>query len=353
MKTRSTGSSIRPCKRRVTHSRRWVGAPLLLVLAALLWALPAQADKVAAEKLFQEGRALMDAGQTEQACLKFKASMEAERSVGAMLNLALCHETLGKTASAWAEYSEAADLARHANQEDRAQGAAEAIARLEPVLSHLTIQVDDRSDGLVVLRDQSRVVPGTFGTSLPIDPGDHVIEARAPGKQPWTTTVQIPHGPSAQTVVVPLLAAAGPPAAPAPGHRPSMPPSGGDSAPSSGLNGAEIAGITLMAVGAVGLGVGIGAGLVAMGEQQSLDDDLADDTLCPGPPTGCAEAQSRADDDIKPIAHVSTAGFVIGGAAMVGGLVVFLLAPDEDEQAAMVLPSVGPSSAGLALTGSF
>src|SRR5690606_30041935 len=89
---------------------------LWAALCVLIVSGTARADKATAESLFQEGKRLMEQGQIEEACPKFQASMDAEPSVGAMLNLARCHELTGKTATAWAEYTEAANLARRAGQ---------------------------------------------------------------------------------------------------------------------------------------------------------------------------------------------------------------------------------------------
>jgi hypothetical protein len=57
-----------------------------------------------------------------------------EASSGTLLNLAFRHETLGKTAMAWAEYQAAVGLARKQGREDRAATADAKVAALEPRL---------------------------------------------------------------------------------------------------------------------------------------------------------------------------------------------------------------------------
>jgi TolA-binding protein len=74
------------------------------------FATMARADARAdAEKLFDEGRRAMQSGDYALACPKFEASNKADPAVGTQMNLAMCWEKLGKTASAWAMYMQVAN----------------------------------------------------------------------------------------------------------------------------------------------------------------------------------------------------------------------------------------------------
>ena len=68
-------------------------------------------DKAAAQVLFDEGRTLMDAERYGEACPKFAESLRLDAALGTQLNLARCYQLVGKTASAWILYLEAAALA--------------------------------------------------------------------------------------------------------------------------------------------------------------------------------------------------------------------------------------------------
>lgn len=318
---------------------RW----LMCLARVLLWlalvmlvvgALPAtaHADKATAESLFQEGQRLMEAGQLEQACPKFQASHEAEPSVGALLNLARCHELSGRNASAWAQYTEAAILAGRTGQTDRQEGALELANKLEPLLSRLTVVVEDHSVGLKVSRNGEVVPRGSWGAALPVDSGTYEVVASAPGKRTFRGRVMVQGDRDAQTLTVPVLADAA--------EAVETPEA---QSRASGLGGLQIGGIVAIAVGAAGLAVGIGFGVVAMNEEKDLE------STCPS--MQCVGAE-KAADDIAPKAHASTAGFVIGGVGLVGGLVLLLVGSSSSGEA-RVTPIIGPGQAALSVNARF
>ena len=163
----------------------------LLGLALLLHTEVAQAqgnDPAAAQALFDEAKRLLAQGNLKEACPKFLASLKLDPAPGAALNLATCYEKNGQTASAWARYIEAASLARQAGQLDREKYAGEQAALLEPRLLRLVIRVASAPNGLSVMRDGLPVDAAVRGAAVPVDPGKHVVEARAPGKKPWSIT---------------------------------------------------------------------------------------------------------------------------------------------------------------------
>jgi len=171
--------------------RRSIALPLVVALLATAWSTAAFAgDAAVAEQLFDDGLALMDQGKVTEACEKFGASMDAEPSGGTALNLGRCSEQLGKTATAWASFKRAVVLFRATNEEERRAFAEEQVARLEPLLSTLTIVVPD-VPGLTLTHNGEEVPAAAFGTALPVDPGQQVIEARADGYEPASVTVTV------------------------------------------------------------------------------------------------------------------------------------------------------------------
>src|SRR5687767_14605716 len=108
------------------------GSAALAFASASASAIAQTEGKALAETLFRDGRTLLEQGRTKEACAKFASSQRIEPKLGTLLNLATCHEAEGKTASAWAEFTEAAVQAERANQPERqafAREHAEALAR--------------------------------------------------------------------------------------------------------------------------------------------------------------------------------------------------------------------------------
>jgi hypothetical protein len=301
------------------------------VLLAAALAVPAsaraQADaaqRAQATRLFNEGKALMNDGQTAEACARLEESQRLDPAPGTLLNLAFCHERLGKTATAWAEYGDARAAAQKNGRDDRVTFADAHARALEPRLSRLTITVAPGADlpGLVIRRDGGVVPRAAWGTPLPIDPGPHQVEASASGYLSVRIDVQVgPDGDLASAVLTPL-AAAPPPATPAtraPADAPTA--GGGDGATAAAGPRADGGGRArqraAIVVGAGGLVTTWIAGYLGL---RAIDLREQGDQWCPlGTCTARATAlyaSARRDADL------STAGFVVGltGMAIAGYL---------------------------------
>jgi hypothetical protein len=329
----------------------------LAQLASHACAQPGPADKAMAEALFDRGLTLMREGQFEEAARQLEQSQAIERGIGTMLYLAECYEKLGKTASAWAMFREAASAARAENQPDRAKAGTARADRLEPQLSRMTIEPSGARDiaGLAVTRNGQVVPNGALGVPLPSDPGEQRIEARAPGRLAWSTVVTLPPNGSTLTVDVPELApdpealqpsAAAQPAVTAPESSPLPPPStvpGAVPAPSASSTWQKPAGLTLGGAGIVALGVGAFFGARAISKNDSLKD------ACPS--LECSAKNKPLQDSAESAATLSTA-FWVGGAALLGiGAIVFLTAPSEHALALDV--QARPGVAQVQLRGAF
>ena len=163
-------------------------------------------DKAGAEALFNEGRTLLQAGKAMEACPKFEASLRLDRAVGTELNLGDCYERLGRYASAWGMFRQAADDARRLNNVDAEQAANERARALEPKLSRLTIQSPKEAiAGVVVTRNGVVIDAALLGTPIPVDSGPHRIQCRAPGRKDWTQDLEIKIGETMVTAVPNLM----------------------------------------------------------------------------------------------------------------------------------------------------
>src|SRR5262249_38108546 len=155
------------------------------------------------EALFREGRRLMTEGKIAEACDKFVASQRADPAVGTLLNVAACHEKLGRTATAWGEFNDAAAAARAAGKPDREAFARADAAALEKRLHHVTIEVASPAAELGVKLDGQLVAREAWGTPLPVDPGERTVEAAAPGREPWSQHITVADAAGTDRVEVP------------------------------------------------------------------------------------------------------------------------------------------------------
>lgn len=272
----------------------------------------------------------MDQGKFADACPKLESSQKLDPGAGTLMNLAACYEKNGQTASAWVTYTDAA-AASAARHPDWVESAKQHAAALEPKLSKLTIDVKTKVEGLVIKRDGIVLPEGSAGVPIPVDPGKHTIEATAPGRAPFTTTVDLGANAAKQTVVIPELEAGS--TGPA--------PNGG------GGNGMKIAGLAITGVGAAGLVVGAVFGGLALGSKSSASSNCSGDLL---------HCNAQGIDDLngaRTFATVSTIGFIAGGVLLASGLVLFFAAPKKEAGPTVSLSLGHAGVPGFTLGGTF
>ncbi len=161
--------------------------------------------KTKADALFNEAVKLMKANRYVEACPKLEKSHRLDPSTPSAFNLARCYQYSGRPVSAWNRFRDAEAIAR-ANNDAKAQAASRgAYLALEPKLAKLVIQVpaQSRLAGLQIRLDKALVAQPAWGAATPIDPGTHLIEAKAPGWARWSQAIVILPKPGIETVVVP------------------------------------------------------------------------------------------------------------------------------------------------------
>ncbi|MBI5537642.1 MAG: hypothetical protein HY898_33270 [Deltaproteobacteria bacterium] len=313
----------------------------LLALALVLASGTAQAevsaqDRAAARALFDQGRALVKAGKFDQACPKFEESYKLDAGIGAAFNLADCYEHVGKTASAWSGFLEAASRAKIGGQDERERVARERAQALEPRLTRLIISLPAGADDarIEVRRDGTLIGKGMWGQPVPVDPGEHTISASAAAHKPWQSKVEVAGEGKTVTIAVPALERE--PDASQPAKKaPTKEPTAGE-APRPAGGGQRLAGIVVGGVGVVSLGL---AGVFALQTRSKVSDAEA---YCQG--AQCWDQRGvDLHDEAKGKADLATVFGAIGAAGIVGGAVLYLTAPRTSSQ-----PSEQPSTALVA-----
>jgi hypothetical protein len=161
----------------------------------------------AALVLFEEGRRLLAAGETDRACAKLAESHRLDPGGGTLLNLALCHEKQGRVATAWAEFQDALRRARVDRRADRVAFATQHLTDLEPRLPRVEIVVEGTDQaGLLVTLNGTDLGSAAFGSMIPVDPGVVTVVASAPGKRPWKVAQPVVEGQFLTIRIEPLQA---------------------------------------------------------------------------------------------------------------------------------------------------
>jgi len=337
----------------------------LLLIAQPLSAQTSTAQKATAEAYFDDALRLMKTGSYAEACAKLEASQRLDPAVGTLLYLGECYEKRGRTASAWVTFRDAEALARSAGQTQRAEMARVHAERLQAGLSRVTVELSTEAratPGLQVRCGSVPIDPALPGAPIPVDPGEVVIEASAPGYTTFTRSLNVAAG-ARLTATIPALArsaATAPKPVPVPESTPATPspmpvaapspsepvPVSPSAPPRSPPSQSLAVPITLGAVGVVGLAVGAVFGIKSIGNASDAKD------LCPN--GQCNEARGESlMDDARTQARVSNVAFAVGVVGLASGVIVYVLGrPAKVEQARLgVTPWLGPAQAGLSLQG--
>jgi hypothetical protein len=299
-----------------------------------------------AEALFRDGRTLVKAGRTSEACAKFAESHRLDPQTGTLLNLALCHEEEGKTASAWAEFNEVSE--RSGKTSERSEFAQRHARAVEARLSKLRINVDSSVPGFSLTLDGRPLRSAALGSLIPLDPGEHTVEATAPGKERWVERVRIDPGPAAREIVVKWVDA--PPARQSASSEPAAPPAPPAAAPLPPSTARRDVGLAVGALGIVGIGVGTGFGLSAVSKKDDYDGRFPGGACLPEACDEAADAKRALDRT----AIISTVAFGVGALGLVTGFYLVLTSSSSKAPASTVRlsPAVG-GPIGLALDGTW
>lgn len=310
-----------------------IGVTLICSLRASAYA----EEEDRAELLFREGRALVQQGKTAEACPKFAASQQLDPAVGTLMNLALCYEQIGKTASAWRAYASVVTEATHSGQTARAEAAQERYRNLEFQLARIRVESNGIPEGSLFRLDGQPVERAELTRGIPVDPGFHSVTVEQNSQELWHESVQIGENDRwAVLRVLPPKAFGGPvgrPSEPVPvpeTPRPMAPPTG---------KGQRTTGLV---VASTGLGAALVGGIFAAMAHSTYQDALAECAnvaQCTNP-NGLSHRRQADRFDA-----VATGLWVGAGVALATGTFIYLSAPKS--------PRVGlglaPSSSGLAV----
>ena len=266
-----------------------------------LLARSASADEtLTAEALFRAARDAMTREDFATACAKFAESQKLDPAPGTLLNIGECSERLGRKASAWKAYAEAAD---RLSGDSRRDFAIQKRDELSKGLATLSVAVTGEAADCTLKEDGIPLGRVVWAEPIPVDPGEHAVELACPGKAPAGARLRVTGaGPHSISI--------------APGAK-SKAPEGPKTAEAS--SAMPIAGWVLSGVGIASIGVGAATGALVLDRKAKVND------LCTHAKTPqCPKAGVDAAHQGKTFSTISTITFV-GGIALMGVGVTLVL----------------------------
>lgn len=233
-----------------------LSAVFAVVISASAPALADEPRSSDPEVLFNEGLALMAEGKFEPALERLEEAQRRDPGIGTELNIAICDEQLGRLAEAWRHYTNVVRLSHAVGKTQREETTRQRLVALEARLSRLTLTAAAPA-GLTVRVDGS-VIPATEWGFVPLDGGEHRIEAEAAARKPWSTTLSAPPPGETARVAIPELS---------PLEAPRV-----VTVTRETTNGRRTAALVLGGIGAVGVVTAVVTGVILLGDKASADE---------------------------------------------------------------------------------
>jgi tetratricopeptide (TPR) repeat protein len=308
---------------------------LLLALVGIAAAAPAGAkptkqEQVMAKKAAQEGKKHAKKGDWEEAREAWQKSLDLNDTPGVRIELATAEAKLGRLLLAEEHVKKAIEHPKLSPGHKRK--AQKTLKELDDKIPTLSLEPPSDFSGKIFVDDEEHAA-ASLSEPLRLDPGEHVVRARAKGYKPFTESVVLEEG-DRKNIVILLTELPKPAPAPPPAEKPAQ---------ASGSTQRTLGWVSI-AIGGVGLAVGTVMGLQAQSTRADLDGACSNDV--------CSEEQRDLYDKGTTQASFATAGFIVGGVGIGLGTVLLLTAgkdekkpPAQDE--ARIEPVVGPGRLGV------
>ncbi|HZO15954.1 MAG TPA: hypothetical protein VFB62_21925 [Polyangiaceae bacterium] len=296
----------------------------------------------------ETARNLMQIGDTKFGAGDFAAALEAYEAADAIMRVPTTGLAVGRARARLGMLVEAVDVLQRVGRHAPSDGDTKAFAEARDAAKRLDTDLARRIPTIeVVVKGPAADTPievfidggAVPANGLPrrVNPGKHVVSARAPGYLAAETSIEVAEQ---QHEAVELALEPGGPPPEVPREKRAPPKRTSTPAKSDSPSPLMIAGF---AVGGAGLAVGIATGVVSLVRENELE------ARCGG--TSCPESERSNHDDIMLLANVSNVAFAVGGVGVVAGIVGLVLELQDDgpsgwgpEQARLV---IGPGSLGM------
>lgn len=302
-------------------------------------------DIAQARELFNEGMNLRDQGDASRALDKLRAANALAHTPITGVELGRTHVTLGHLVEAREVFLSVARLPEQAPETSRAKAARAESAQLADQLREripsVVVKIAGAPVNTVSLTIDGASVPrDAVNAPRLVDPGPHIVVARADNGATATSRVELREGESHE-VELDLTDARGGGAAVEQGRSPPAPAAPARvreqtlEAPARTRSGSRVAGWVLFGGGAV---VGLGGGTLMLVESLSSH-------------TASAQDNAKAYDATKTPWTVGLVGAIVGGVAAAAGVVVLVVTSSGEPHPVALRVTANPG--GISIGGTF
>lgn len=329
--------------------RRALGIVLLLMASAST----ATAGSSEADRLFEEGRVAVKAGDYATGLARFEASQKLDPAPGTLLNIAECEEKLGKLVVAWTHFQQI--IQQLPPKDERVPVAKQRVDGLSARIPRLRVTLAPGAPpSSKILQDDVELPGSLLGVEQPLDPGRHVVVVSAEGRPRRQYRVDLAEGehksipvePGDAEPAAPAVVAAPPPKPVQPSPTSTVSEPQDKPRPSDTRSGVPL-GYIVGGAGIVSLGVGAVTGAMALGKKVTISAHCDDTKACDGEGI---DAVSSA----KTLSTVSTVAFAVGAIGVGTGLYIVLTQREDSRSSGetglwfTALPAGGSVSYGRA-----
>lgn len=317
--------------------RRWLHPlclALLLGTGGAITPVHAQdaAELQAARDKFQKALALQTGGDWAGALALLKEVAAVRSTPQVRFNIALCEENLGQLVAAVGDYELAAADARAADEREVVEQAGRRLDELKGRVPKVVVERGANADTATITLDGVALGDQVIGKAMNVDPGPHVITARAIGFDSFRTTVRVDEA-QTKTIVVSLTPISEPKPAPLPA--PSGPPP--ESRPP----------VAAYVAGGIGVASFVTAGIM-FGLAQGAKDELSRECENSSCPPNMKDTYDRGQT-YATVGHVTLGLGVLG----VGLGAVFYITHERETAASGFRPGAPDAIAGWSYVGRF
>lgn len=296
-----------------------LGVALALVAPLALAKEPSKAEVQLANDMVKDAVVEAKAGRCDDAIPMLEQAIAIHETAEAFLALGECQATRGKLRAAVATWKRGEEVAEAQKDKARREAIEKKRKETERRIATLRLELPKGVSGVVVTIDGEVVPEASLAAPVPVDPGARVVEAKAPGRDAFSSRIEIEDG-ARRTVEIEL-----------PGDGKA-----GPSEPKAGLGlplGTWIAGGAAVAF----LGGGVAAYLLAGAHAEAGEIECRERVQC------------GADriDYVRTYDGLALGAWIGAGLAAGAAVGIWALAPKKakDETSARVF--VGPASVSI------